>query len=123
MGRGSCAKNGLDILGIDVSHPGFMLACATHCDTLNSNSLVLVALGDTDDQVVLLQVSPILCPRLPIFSKYMRRTMRVRTVRRVATLLREPWWSSILMRFDLGCVLVSSKAHVANSRLNVRARS
>jgi hypothetical protein len=25
----------------------------------------------------------------------------------VATLLREPWWSSIFMRFDLGCASVS----------------
>lgn len=65
MGRGSIAKKKVDILGIDVSHPGFMLACATHCGTSHSNSLVLVALGDTDDQVVLFQVSPILHPRLP----------------------------------------------------------
>jgi hypothetical protein len=55
------------------------------------NSLVLVALGDTDDQVVLRHVSP--CPKLPTFrlAQRLRRTMRVRTVRRVATLLREPW--------------------------------
>jgi hypothetical protein len=70
-------------MGVDVTH------------------LVLVALGDTDDQVVLLPVSS----RPPVFQRYRgsQRTMRVRTVRRVATLLREPWWSSILMRFFLGC--------------------
>jgi hypothetical protein len=34
--------------------------------------------------------------------------MRVRTVRRVATLLREPWWSSIFMTFDLGCASVNA---------------
>jgi hypothetical protein len=62
---------------------------------------LLVLLGDTDDQIVLLPVSS----RPPVFQRYRgsQRTMRVRTVRRVATLLREPWWSSILMRFFLGC--------------------
>lgn len=76
-------------MGIDVSH------------------LVLEALGDTDDQVVLLQLV-LLFPALLRSERLLRRTMRVRTVRRVATLLREPWWSSILIRFFLGCPLFSA---------------
>jgi hypothetical protein len=52
---------------------------------------------------------------LPVYSPVfllgamMRRTMRVRTVRMVATALREPWWSSILMRSFLGCVKLTAK--------------
>jgi hypothetical protein len=78
-------------MGVDVSH------------------LVLEALGDTDDQVVLLK-SALLPQALGFTRGWSRRTIRVRTVRRVATLLREPWWSSILMRFCLGCVVL---AHVS----------
>lgn len=77
-------------MGIDVSH------------------LVLEALGDTDDQVVLPPVSSI--AQQPNSTQDMaRHTMRVRTVRRVATLLREPWWSSILMTSFLGCVKETAK--------------
>ena len=77
-------------MGIDVSH------------------LVLEALGDTDDQVVLPPVSSV--AQQSHSTRHMaRRTIRVRTVRRVATLLREPWWSSILMRSFLGCVKETAK--------------
>jgi hypothetical protein len=74
-------------MGVDVSH------------------LVLEALGDTDDQVVLSQ-SALVSHVLALTRGWRRRTMIVRTVRRVATLLREPWWSSILMRFCLGCAVL-----------------
>jgi hypothetical protein len=53
---------GGDILGIDVSHPELMLAHASSYSIL-SDLLVLVTLGDTNDQVVLLLVSP--CPLVP----------------------------------------------------------
>ena len=91
------ARERVDVLGIDVSH------------------LVLVALGDTDDQVVLHPVSHCLCLPASHLDPCVRRTMRVRTVRRVATLLREPWWSSILMTFFLGCRSLSYCSHVATS--------
>ena len=56
---------GVDILGIDVSHPELALAYASLVLSL-PDSLVLVSLGNTDDQVVLLLVSPTLCfPVLP----------------------------------------------------------
>lgn len=77
-------------MGIDVSH------------------LVLEALGDTDDQVVLPRVSST-AHGLMHSPDMAQRTMMVRTVRRVATLLREPWWSSILMRSFLGCVKETAK--------------
>jgi hypothetical protein len=67
------------------------------------HSLVLVSLGDTNDQVVLLPVSPAILQSVFRRFRRVRRTIRVRTVRRVATLLRAPWWSSILMTFFAGC--------------------
>lgn len=58
-------EEGFDILGIDVSHPVSMLAYEMHRCVFDPNSLVLVALGDTNDQVVLLHVSPDLASNFP----------------------------------------------------------
>jgi hypothetical protein len=93
-------RKGNDVLGIDVSH------------------LVLVALGDTDDQVVLLQSA--FAHIFAVFEGFgVRRTMSVRTVRRVATFLREPWWISILMRSFLGCSGLSL-VQTRNPNVNIR---
>jgi hypothetical protein len=94
----------MNILGIDISHPAQMLAANLLALSMIA-ILIEVTLRHSDDQVVLFPVSLFQFDcATPLGHQHTaaKHTIRVRTVRRVATLFREPWWSSILIRFVFG---------------------
>lgn len=90
-----------NVLSIDVSHPDYVLAQV--CEHQAGSAY--------------LYLYPFVTPMIKLFYPSQRalsfvihpasceHTMRVRTVRMVATLLRVPWCSSILITFFFGCII------------------